>query len=116
MLIAGVGAFGSEHLARLAGRDDVRLLGFADTNPSVLERIRSVRGDLRCQTDPLRMIDEMDADAIVIATPAASHVEICMRALGRGLCILLEKPVATSAEGASALLALSQCSAPFVLP
>jgi predicted dehydrogenase len=116
MLIAGVGAFGSEHLARLSGRDDVRLLGVADTNPAVLERIRSLRGVLPCQTDPLRMIDETDADAIVIATPAASHVEICIRALGRGLCVLLEKPVARSAEAASALVPLSRSSTAFVLP
>ena len=62
------------------------------------------------------MIDETEADAIVIATPAASHVEICTRALGRGLCVLLEKPVATSAEAASALLASCRKSAAFVLP
>ena len=116
VLLAGVGAFGREHLDQLAARADVRLVGVADTNPAAAERIRSLYGDLPYHADPLRMIDGTEADAIVIATPAASHVEICARALGRGLCVLLEKPVATSAEAASALLASSQKSAAFVLP
>jgi predicted dehydrogenase len=116
VLLAGVGAFGREHLDRLAARADVRLVGVADTNPAAAERIRTLHGALPYHADPLRMIDETEADAIVIATPAASHVEICARALGRGLCVLLEKPVATSAEAASALLTSGQTSTAFVLP
>jgi predicted dehydrogenase len=116
VLLAGVGAFGHEHLDRLAARADVRLVGVADTNPAAAERIRSLYGALPYHADPLRMINETEADAMVIATPAASHVEICIQALGRGLCVLLEKPVATSAEAASPLLAASQMSAAFVLP
>ena len=62
------------------------------------------------------MIDQAEADAIIIATPAASHAEICMRALGRNLCVLLEKPAATSAAAAAALLASTRNSTAFVLP
>lgn len=116
VLLAGAGAFGREHLDQLAERADVRLVGVADTNPAAAERIRSLHRASPYHADALRMIDETEADAIVIATPAASHVEICMRALERGLCVLLEKPVATSAEAASALLASGQKSAAFVLP
>jgi UDP-N-acetylglucosamine 3-dehydrogenase len=116
LLLAGAGAFGREHLGRLVGRADVRLVGVADTHPDALKAARSLFGVLPCHADPLRMIDEAEADAIVIATPAASHVEICMRALGRGLCVLLEKPVATSAEAASVLLGSVKISSGFVLP
>src|SRR5208282_936505 len=62
-----------------------------------------------------RLIDSVEADAIIIATPAASHVEICVRALGRNLCALLEKPVAPSAAAAP-LLQSARSSAGFVLP
>ena len=62
------------------------------------------------------MIDEVEADAIVIATPAASHVEICVRALARNLCALLEKPVAPSAAAAAPLLQLARSASGFVLP
>jgi predicted dehydrogenase len=115
VLVAGAGAFGREHLDRLAGRSDVKVVGVADTDPAALERIRSRHGVVNCLADPSRLIDDVEADAIIIATPAASHVEICVRALGRNLCALLEKPVAPSAAAAAPLLAAARSSGGFVL-
>jgi predicted dehydrogenase len=116
LLVAGLGAFGCEHLARLVGRPDVNLLSVADTSPEALARIRSRYSELATHSDPLRMIDEAEADAIIIATPAASHVEICERALSANLCVLLEKPVAQSAALAASLLDAVGRARGFVLP
>jgi predicted dehydrogenase len=116
VLVAGAGAFGREHLVRLAGRSDVDVVGVADTNPATLELIRGRHGVLNCLTDPSRLIDEAEADAIIIASPAASHVGICVRALGRNLCALLEKPIAPSAAAAAPLLQSARSSGGFVLP
>ncbi|SRR5208282_806494 len=116
VLVAGAGAFGREHLDRLAGRSDVSLVGVADTNPAALEAIKSRYGIINCRTDPLRLIDDLDAGAIIIATPAGSHVEICMRALSRNLCALLEKPIAPSAAVATPLVSSARSSSGFVLP
>jgi predicted dehydrogenase len=116
VLIAGAGAFGKEHLTRLSKRPDVDIVGVADTNPAALEAIRSGLGGALRLADPLRLIDDTEADAIVIATPAASHVELCLRALGRNLAVLLEKPIAPSASLAAPLLAAARNSQGFVLP
>ena len=116
VLVAGLGAFGKEHLARLARRSDVTIVGVADTNPGAFEPISSALAGVKFLTDPLRLIDEVEADAIIVATPAASHVEISMRALARNLCVLLEKPVAPSASAAVPLLAAERTSTGFVLP
>ena len=116
ILVAGLGAFGREHLGRLAARPDVTVVGVADTNPSTLQVIHSHHSNMKCCTDPLRLIDETVADAIVIATPAASHVEICRYALNRNLCVLLEKPVAPSAAAIAPVLAAAMLSKGFVLP
>jgi predicted dehydrogenase len=115
VLVAGAGAFGKEHLARLAKRSDAKVVGVADTNLAALEPIRFGLG-VQCLTDPLRLIDEVEADAIIVATPAGSHVEICVRALSRNLSVLLEKPVAPSASFAVPLLAAARSSKGFVLP
>ena len=90
LLVAGAGAFGREHLSRLAGQADVNLIGVADLNPAALDQAGSVAGNLNCWTDATRMIDRQEADAIVVATPAASHAEICAKALSLNLCVLLE--------------------------
>ena len=116
LLVAGAGAFGREHLSRLAERADVNLTGVADLNPAALDQISSFVGNLNCWTDATRMIDGQKADAIIVATPAASHVEICAKALSQNLCVLLEKPVATSAAASRALLASMMKSTGFVLP
>ena len=116
VLVVGAGAFGREHIDRLAGRSDVSLAGVADTDPAALELVKSRHDVLNCLTDYLRLIDDVDADAIIIATPAGSHVEICLRALGRNLCVLLEKPIAPSAATAAPLVSSARRSSGFVLP
>jgi predicted dehydrogenase len=116
VLVAGAGAFGAEHLDSLGQRSDVSVVGVADTNAAALAPIRSKLCAAECLTDPLQLIDRVEADAIIVATPADSHVEICARALGRNLAVLLEKPVAPSASAAVPLLAAERKSAGFVLP
>ena len=116
VLVAGAGAFGREHLDRLVRRPDVIVVGVADTNPAALAPLRSKLGAAERLADPLQLIDKVEADAIIVATPADSHVEICTRALGRNLAVLLEKPAAPSASAAVPLLAAERKSAGFVLP
>jgi hypothetical protein len=105
LLLAGLGAFGKAHLSRLTERSDVEVVGVADANPAAIEPIRARLGVAECLTDPLRLIEMVEADAIIVATPAVSHVEISVRALSRNLPMLLEKPVAPSAIFAVPLLA-----------
>jgi len=116
VLLAGLGAFGNEHLSRLTERSDVRVVGVADTNPAAFEPIRARLGAAECLIDPLRLIDVAEADAIIVATPAVSHVEIGVRALSRNLSVLLEKPVAPSANSAVPLLEAARSSTGFVMP
>ncbi len=116
ILVAGAGAFGREHLDRLVRRSDATVVGLADTNAAALERACAHYGVAGRCADPLRLIDDIAADAIIVAAPAAAHVEIGLRALGRNLCVLLEKPVAPSSTAAAPLLAAARSSAGFVLP
>jgi predicted dehydrogenase len=116
VLLAGLGAFGKEHLSRLTERPDVKVVGVADTDTAALEPIRGSLGSAECLTDPLPLIDMVEADAIIVATPAVSHVEIGVRALSRNLSVLVEKPVAPSASSAAALVAAAGSSAGFIMP
>ena len=116
LLVAGLGAFGKEHLTRLTERSDVNVVGVADANPAALEPIRAKLGVAECLTDPLQLIEMVEADAIIVATPAASHVEIGVRALAKNLPVLLEKPVAPSATSAVPLLEAGRSSAGFIMP
>lgn len=48
------------------------------------------------------------ADAVVISTPDATHYDLCMEAIGKGYDILLEKPVAETAEECYNIAAAAQ--------
>lgn len=116
ILVAGAGGFGREHLDRLAGRGDVRLAGIADPDPAALAFAAGRYNIKSCFSDPLRLIDETPADALIVATPLASHAEITTRALARNLCVLLEKPVGGTAAIVAQLIDAADASNAFVLP
>lgn len=56
--------------------------------------IAGIFGDYR------RMIDEANLDAIIVATPDDVHFPMTMAALGAGLHVLCEKPLALNAAQA----------------
>lgn len=55
------------------------------------------------------------ADAVLIATPTMSHVEIGLQAFDRGLHVLMEKPLAMSVRQAQTLLAAAPPSRCFAV-
>lgn len=99
--VVGLG-HGAGHARAIAARPDMRLAAVCDLNA---ERCRRCRGelempDLPAYADFARMLDETELDAVVIATPLQCHAEMAEAALGRGLHVLLEKPLARDlAEG-----------------
>ena len=54
------------------------------------------------------LIDKQVCDAVIVATPTCSHLEIGCYALSRGLHVLMEKPIGLSVAEGEAMLALVQ--------
>lgn len=84
--------------------DSVSLAAIAEPDP---ERREAFAGLFDSQPefydDGVEMVRERDLDAVVIATPNDQHVPYALEAMSRGLPLMLEKPVATTLEGLSAL-------------
>ena len=53
------------------------------------------------------LLDDDELDAVVIATPVYTHVELCTRSLAAGKHTFVEKPLATSAALAGELVDLA---------
>ncbi len=113
IVIAGAGAFGREHLARLVNRKDVSVAGVADSSAVALERVAAHYPAMERSTDPLRLLDETRPDGVIVATSASSHFEIAAHAISKGIAVLLEKPVTPSVSLAQELAALRGA---FILP
>lgn len=116
VLLAGAGSFGQEHLARLIARPDVVVAGVADPNPAALDAIRLRHGPVACFETPGQMLAETPADAVIVATPAASHAGITLQAMSRRLGVLLEKPVTPAAAEAESLARAAADHGALVLP
>lgn len=93
--VIGAGVMGVEH-ARLL-REEIgaaRLVAVADADPARAEA--AARG-VRTTSDPLALIADPEVEAIVVASPDATHVDLALACLKHRKPVLLEKPLAASA-------------------
>jgi predicted dehydrogenase len=100
--VVGVGALGRHHARHLAQLDEARLVGVFDTDPA---RARSVAEELG--TTAFSSLDALldQAEAVTVAVPTPAHHAVGTQALGRGVPVLMEKPLAATVAEADALIA-----------
>lgn len=90
--LLGAGRIGAAHAEVLHAHPDVAELFVADTDA---DRARAVAGRLgeRAAGSPDEVLAST-VDALVIATPTASHADLIRRGIDAGLPVFCEKPVA----------------------
>jgi len=113
--VIGVGLIGSQHAANLARRiPGARLVGLADPQPGVAERAAAAHG-CRCWTRDIdQLLANPEVESVVIASPAAFHVEAIVAAAQAGKAIFCEKPLAnTLADADRAIKAVCDANVPF---
>ena len=99
--VIGVGALGRHHARHLAQLEGARLVGVTDIDSA---RARAVAEELDTEACALdRLLGRVVAVTIAVPTPA--HVEVGLRALERGIPVLMEKPLAVTLEEADRLIA-----------
>jgi predicted dehydrogenase len=87
-----------------------QLVGAHDVSPEAIQRLTS-RGYLdSCRTyrDVGEMLRQVECDAILVANPAEFHASTIEAAIGRGLHLLVEKPLTTDLAEASDLVARAE--------
>jgi len=91
------------HLPGLALCPETRLTALCDSVPATLERARQQSGVKVVSTDYLEIVRRDDVDAVIIATPNHTHLEIALAAIAAGKHVLCEKPLALNAADAQAM-------------
>lgn len=86
-------------------RERARVVACCDVTPDTLARNRSDFGPALFTTRDYRELLGRDLDAVIIATPDFLHEEQAVAALGRGLAVYLEKPMALTIAGCDRILA-----------
>jgi len=106
LAVVGVGHLGRQHARVAANLPDARLAGLYDVDPA---RARAVAQELE-GPPVLTTLDSVaeSADAVIVATPTASHAEVAAFFLDRGRDVLIEKPITVSVAEADDLIARAE--------
>jgi predicted dehydrogenase len=93
------------NLARcVAETDGCALAGIADFSPAALSRARKRYPAISLVENWREIIVDTSIDAVMIATPVATHFEIALAALRAGKHVLVEKPITTTSTEAAILM------------
>lgn len=106
--VVGAGVMGSNHARVLAGLPGVSLTGIVDPLPAHRARAENLIG---CRTF-VELDELLDAgvDAVTIAAPTHLHHEIALTLIGRGIHVLVEKPIASTVEEGHEIVAAARKS------
>jgi predicted dehydrogenase len=105
--VVGLGKMGLSHHAMINAHPEVEMVGICDSSSYVLGVLKKYTG-VATYNDFDAMLEKVDLDAVVIATPSSSHARMVRAALDRGLHVFCEKPFTLSAQDAEELAALSR--------
>jgi predicted dehydrogenase len=106
--VVGAGEFGRNHIRVLRELEGVELAGIVDTNA---ERARQVAAEFSTQVIPdLDALAAAGVAAASVAVPTKEHARVGCHLLDAGMDVLVEKPMASSLEEASRLIASAQRS------
>jgi predicted dehydrogenase len=82
------------HLPALRAASSVQVVGAADASSDRLAWLCQVLGNVACFHSSDRLLDAIQADAVLVTTPPETHASLVAQALERGLPVLVEKPMA----------------------
>jgi predicted dehydrogenase len=99
--VIGVGHLGQHHARLLGSMEAVDLVGVVDVKPGRAEEIAAT-----CGTKAWPVAADLigRVDAVTIAVPTISHLDVTLPFLDRGVAALVEKPIAPTVADADRLI------------
>lgn len=99
--VIGAGAWGRNHVRTVAGLAEAELAGVCDAAKPTRERLTRQYPSAHITGDVADLLGRVDA--VVIASPAATHARVAMQCIEAGKPCLVEKPFALNTADAEAV-------------
>jgi predicted dehydrogenase len=100
--VIGAGKIGQLRMATIKAHPSLDLVAVFDQSKDAVER--AVAGTSAKPCMDLRAFLDSGLDAVVVATPAFVHQDLCVAAFEAGAHVLCEKPLSNTVEGAAAIV------------
>ena len=105
--VIGCGYWGPNLVRNFVESEAARLRWICDTDESRLREVGRRYPSARAARDYRQLLADPELDAVVIATPVATHYPFAKEALAAGKHVLVEKPFTTRAREAEELIELA---------
>jgi predicted dehydrogenase len=111
--LVGAGGIAQAHAQAFENCAEAQCVAVADVRP---EAAQALAERLRCTSfiSHLDLLDATDLDAVIVCTPPASHPDVCLDFLRRGVHVLCEKPLSISSQSAQLMLDAAQQAGVFL--
>lgn len=106
--VIGCGAWGANLVRNFYENPEANLLYCCDSNPEILRNIAQKYPEVNTVSNLEKVLDNKDIQAVVIATPLATHFQIAKKALEAKKHVYIEKPITSSSEEAKELINTAQ--------
>ena len=105
--VFGAGALGRNHVRLLGSIPGAERAGLYDPRRETAEAVAREHG-----TEAYASVEALadDIDAAVVAVPTVHHAQLAITLLGRGIHVLVEKPIASSVAEADAMIAAASAA------
>jgi predicted dehydrogenase len=107
--VAGAGIFGGYHANKYMSLDHVDLVGIFDLDMARAKLLADTHAVKAYDADGLDQL-LAEIDVLTIATPAFAHAEVALKALGEGVHVYCEKPIAVVTAQAQAMVAAAKAN------
>jgi predicted dehydrogenase len=106
-MVVGYGYWGPNLVRNVVERPEFRLMGLCELDEGRAEDFRRRHPGVWVESDLDTALADPRIEAVAIATPPHTHYNLVRRALEAGKHVLVEKPLARTAEEAAALILLA---------
>jgi predicted dehydrogenase len=106
-MVVGYGYWGPNIVRNVVERPEFRLMGLCEMDEGRAEDFRRRHPGVWVESDYDAALADPRIEAVAIATPPHTHYDLVRRALEAGKHVLVEKPLARTADEAAKLVALA---------
>jgi predicted dehydrogenase len=106
--IIGYGYWGPNLVRNFANHPNSKVVAIAESKKELHIKISSYQKNVTIYLDAYELINNVEVDAVVIATPVYSHYELAKATLTAGKHVLIEKPMTSSVSESKELIELAK--------